>query len=150
MKSVKLAKTISKLTDLDFSKDNFMLCHEAALASWNADNYIQLIAIDLFLNNPASKDLIAEPMTSLSNELEIPIRLWASSLGEKKFSEVRKIWNETYSTYVLSPEDVLETIDSSPDSQFLAEHKAYLAMLVHQDEMSDEEISEFNRYVRIH
>lgn len=49
---------------------------------------------------------------------------------------------------VLAPELILETISKSPDSRYLIEQRAALAMLLHFDDMDDDELRQFAAHVR--
>ena len=48
----------------------------------------------------------------------------------------------------LAPEVILETIHKSPDSRYLMEQRAALAMLLHFDYMDDDELRQFADHVR--
>ena len=48
----------------------------------------------------------------------------------------------------LAPEVILETIHKSPDSRYLMEQRAALAMLLHFDDMDDDELRQFAAHVR--
>ena len=57
-------------------------------------------------------------------------------------------WSGKEGCFVLEPQLVLELLPFSPDIQYLLEDRARLAMVLYADEMTDEELLEFNRYVR--
>lgn len=49
---------------------------------------------------------------------------------------------------VLAPELILETIHKSPNSRYLMEQRAALAVLLHFDDMDDDELRQFAAHVR--
>lgn len=49
---------------------------------------------------------------------------------------------------VLAPEVILETIHKSPNSRYLMEQRAALAVLLHFEDMDDDELLQFAAHVR--
>lgn len=79
---------------------------------------------------------------------ETPIRIWRARGPLKKvYKEAEPL--KAYPVRCPSPETILRLLPSSPDFPYLREQYAGLAEILYFDRMTDEELGEFFRYVRI-
>ena len=78
----------------------------------------------------------------------IDVSVWAT-IGRRRLRDIPTVPNYPLDTRCVHPAFPLDHFELSPDIEYPWELRAYLAMLVHGDDMTDEELMRFDRYVRI-
>ena len=168
MKSLILEDGISHLNKQNIE---FALIHEAAITAFGLNYSVFIKSVDVVISDQQfmkyQRRLVGSLLVSgdssrenlggsntMGTELSQTttkgtiIRLWSESLLGISLVQVDKIWNNNYSCYVLDPELVLEKLELSPDIEWLLEQRARLAMVLYADQMSDDELLLFHKYVR--
>lgn len=138
--------------------DGSALVHEAALAAWGLDNNVTPLAIDVLVPPKAFETLAEQPEGQLCElkgnryllfkERGIPVRAWRSVGNGVKYDLRRLVTCSKVGRRCLRPELVLEALPTSPDFPYLYEQRAALAEVLYFDDMTDEQLMEFRRYVR--
>lgn len=130
-----------------------VLVHEAALAAWGIDYNAWIDTVDVLVKRSDFEswcDAISatdEDGIVCGSVNGLSVRLWTVddlALGPEIVSV-----DVGYGSFrALQPETVLETMQLSPDSQFLYEQRALLAQIMYSDILTDDEIMLFHKYVR--
>lgn len=133
------------------------LLFEAAMNSWGCDNNFVPYGIDVLVRRPP----LLTPrgwrrLTSKAGDRiwecrphdYINVRMWASVAGFR-FRDVPMVENLPLDCLCVHPDFLLEVFELSPDIEWIWELRAYLAELVHVDDMTDDELMTFDRYVRL-
>lgn len=128
----------------------YLLVHEAAIAAWHLDPCCELEAVDIVVPRSEFDKAGGDPTAGAFVESErggVLFRIWSPDTLHlpETFDRVRC---ESYNAWALAPELVLETITMSPDIDYLHEQRACLAQVVFCEQMDDETIMEFRKYVR--
>lgn len=139
------------LNKLDLN--NYILLHDAALHAYNASNNVFCNPFDILIDK--------EDFNRLKEELDVEEetnKYFSSIIGDVKFRFWNNIAGYNYKTIPKKelkgntlPEPNLlldEILDECPELYLLLEQRARFASIVYFDEMSDEEINLFRRYVR--
>jgi hypothetical protein len=134
------------------------LVHEAALMAWDLDNNAVPYGLDLLVTKQAFYRYAAQAHATArkyenNRYMEvpfdgIPLRLWLSVGAGVTLAASRVVACKSTSYRCLRPELVLNALPSSPDYRYLLEQQAALAEVLYFDDMSDDELMEFRRYVR--
>lgn len=126
----------------------FALIHEAALVAWGLTYSRFTRCLDVLIPHEEFARICPDECRCDSFFSEDDMRVWDSDtlLADDFRNHLR--WSGKAGCFVLEPQLVLELLPLSPDIQYLLEDRARLAMVLYADEMTDEELLEFNRYVR--
>lgn len=137
----------------------YAVAHEIALLAWGLDNNLVPYGVDLLVSKKAfarmreAMDLREDlhqgnPFVRLDNEYA-PVRLW-QSVGENVTFDRRVLIEVPHlECQSLRPEIVLEALPTSPDFALLLEQRAALAEVLFFDDMTDDQLMEFRRFVRV-
>ena len=131
----------------------FALLHEAALAAWGISYSVVLPAMDILLIDDRDAALLGlevpEQLGTFArlDAADMPLRVWSRrSVGLSGSFDVVEC--PGYGCDALAPETVLEKLPYSPDARLLLEARARLAEVLFFDRMDDEQLGEFDSYVR--
>lgn len=130
--------------------ENMVPIHEAALQLLEADYNVLPYALDVVVPDRDYRRAFPFYLKSRRELVfeETPIRIWcARGLLKKVYKEAVPL--KKYPVRCPSPETILRLLPSSPDFPYLREQYAALAEILYFDRMTDEELGEFCRYVRI-
>lgn len=141
---------------LPVSCGEYALTFEAAMNSWGCDNNIIPYGIDLVCQRtlPLALNGWSEGLARSGDRFfvapgtEIPFRAW-KSLGGDRLRHLDTIDNPYLGCLCIHPATLLDVFEFSPDIEYLWELRAFLAEIVHQDDMTDDELMTFDRYVRL-
>lgn len=137
-----------------------ILVHEGELALWNLDYNIVPLAFDFVVADGASTSLllkvggwkkVSPSEGCIYHEKMVlgwTVRLW-TRLDGMTIRKIPCIPSPIAGIECVDPHVVLESLGSSPDREFLYEERAAPAAVLYCDQMSDEELCEFARYVRL-
>ena len=131
----------------------FVLLHEAALAAWGISYSVVLPAMDILLINDRDAARLGlevpEQLGTFAclDAADMPLRVWSrKSVGLSGSFDVVEC--PGYGCDALAPETVLEKLPYSPDARLILEARARLAEILFFDRMSDEQLGEFDSYIR--
>lgn len=124
--------------------------HEAALQLLEADYNVLPYGLDVIVSNKDYRRAFPFEFGG-KRELcfeETPLRIWRARGHLKKvYREAQPL--KAYPVRCPAPETILRLLPKSPDFPYLREQYAALAEILYFDRMTDEELGEFCRYVRI-
>lgn len=136
---------------------SYALTFEAAMNSWCCDNHYVPYAIDVVVERPPfltpkgwerRRSKAGDRYWECTPYGYITVRIWAS-LARKRYRAIPTVPNYPLDCTCVHPEFLLDVFELSPDIEFLWELRAYLAEVVHVDDMTDEQLMTFDRYVRL-
>lgn len=127
--------------------------HEAALQLLGLDNNVIPYGVDVIVGRAAYRTLDLPEAASgrqaykMFPEGEVPTRIWESR-GLLRHSRLTAGVIDSCGIACLRPRRILEALPQSPDFPYLREQYARLAEVLFFDDMTDEQLSQFLRYVR--
>lgn len=137
-------------SSLNLEVGDMCVVHQAALQMLGVDNNVFPRAADVVLKERDFLKFHASPFASY-HEFKVgntPYRIWRARGPLKKvYKEAEPL--KACPVRCPSPETILRLLPSSPDFPYLREQYAGLAVILYFDRMTDEELGEFFRYVRI-
>ena len=135
----------------------YALAFEAAMNSWVCDNNFPPYGLDVVVERPPllsprgwrpARSAAGDRYWASRPNDEIDVRMWAS-IGGARFRDIPKVDNVPLACGCVHPDWLLDRFDLTPDIAYLWELRAYLAEIVHADDMTDDELMTFDRYVRL-
>ena len=150
----RLAEVLPEL----FPNTDGILIHEAALVAFMLDGNFFPCAFDVLgrprlLDAVSSGDdferrLIGDDYAYVLRGDGAPVRVWETFSGGLSAGDVTYHRNGIVGWDVLDSEEVLETLPNMPEARLLLEERARLALVLHYEDMADDELLEFRKYVR--
>lgn len=139
------------VSHLDALGVEYALCHEAACTAFGTNYNAILHEVDAIV--PAGQlasigELSEGGFLGIPLDTSVMIRLWPDEALLGTDVRYHEIWSKDYECRVLDPELVLRLLPCSPDYPLLLEQRARLAEVLYFDQMSDEELMLFHKYVR--
>ena len=157
MKKESLDRVLSLLEGVPC--DEYALMHEAAVTVWGLNYSVIPRSVDVLVAPGLFERLAAcEGVRRHEHEGEaylehldagcgVPARYWGQ-VGGVAFDPEARVWSAKFERPVLDPELTLQLMPHSPEWRFLLEQRARLAEVLYFDDMTDEELATFHRYVR--
>ena len=150
----RLAEVLPEL----FPNTDGMLIYETALVAFMLDGNFFPYAFDVLgrsrlldavsSDNDFERRLIGDDFAYVLKGDGAPVRVWETFSGGLSAGDATCHRNGIVGWDVLDSEEVLETLPSMPEARYLLEERARLALVLHYEDMTDEELLEFRRYVR--
>lgn len=138
---------LDRILDPLVDRHRSALLHEAAMMAWGLSINAVTRAVDV-LAPPSGQPVPSWPPYKETRRLGVAVRVWSNLSDGSSFDDAPIRWNERYGRYCLDPERELEEMPHSPDFRYMLEMRARLAEVLYFDQMSDEELAQFHRYVR--
>lgn len=159
-----LKQTADSIKSLKKITDEFVVIHDSALDVCNSNNNAILPALEILVGEE-TKDIIFDvaeiyehvlDINNLDNQYEYDIVVLDehiyyvyTKVGHYDYNTISKHEIKKYEVVVSEPEELLVNyLDYSRAPYLIVEQRAYLSLLVYLEELTDEEIGVYYRYVR--
>lgn len=131
----------------------FVLVHQIALGALSVDRNAYLPAVDICVPVEILQEAGIEPTTKVdyieASAVGVPFRIWTSIAGENYDSLAKDGIRTKEAEYIVAnPRKVLELLEESPNWKTLLEERAYLAEILYESRLSDEQLALFHSYVK--
>lgn len=159
-----LDQTENSIKDLKELTDKFVVVHDSALDVCNSNNNAILPALEILVDEDVKEKIFKKgniyehvcDVNNLGNKFEYDIVVYDehvyyiyTKLGNFTYENIKKHNIEKYNVLIPDPEEMLVNyLDYSRAPFLIVEQRAYLSLLVYFDELTDEEIGVYYRYVR--
>lgn len=159
-----LKQTERAVRNLRELTDKFVVLHDSALDVCNSSNNAILPSLEVLVPGSLKEELLGNMefvehksgINNLGNEYVYDIAIYKDSIyyiytrvAEDDYYSIAKHTINKYDITVPEPKRLLEYyLDYAREPIMLLEQRAYLSLLVYFEELSDEEIGVYYRYVR--